>query len=111
MSGSVSGPAATSSPVEVASDGVTHIEVSARGGRGSYLAAGATVEARNAEMSRRAKLRHSLDAYIKSIVERATELTPEQITRLRDALPPVDHAPGPRAVVDASATVDELAAV
>ncbi len=34
-----------------------------------------------------AERRHSLDTYIKSIVARAPELTPEQIERLRSLLP------------------------
>jgi len=66
----------------------TNTIMSARG-RGSYLAAGSTTAERNAEMSRRAKARHSLDAYIRSIVRRAPDLTPDQVQRLRDALPPV----------------------
>lgn len=73
-------------------ESVVTTDVPARNRRGSYLAAGTTTEERNAEMSKRAKSRHSLDAYIASIVRRAPELTPAQIQRLRDVLPPVDLA-------------------
>lgn len=73
-----------------------------RNRQGSYLAAGATVAERNAEMSKRANARHSLDSYISSVVRRAPELTPAQIQRLRDILPPVDHTATAPAIDEAA---------
>lgn len=36
--------------------------------------------------------RHGLDTYIKSIVARADELTPDDLEKLRGLLPPADEA-------------------
>jgi len=60
---------------------LTHHEVASRGGKAR--AALRTPAERSAEMSARAKARHSLDSYIKSIAARAPELTAEQLDKLR----------------------------
>jgi hypothetical protein len=47
---------------------------------------------RRARAKKAAQRRHSLDTYIKSIVERAPELTPEQLSRLAVLLRPGPHS-------------------
>ena len=49
---------------------------------------------RRARAKKAAERRHSLDTYIKSIVDRAPELTPEQIDRLTALLRTPDDSGG-----------------
>jgi hypothetical protein len=47
-----------------------------------------TPEQRTERASKAARARNSLDCYVKQVVDRAPELTPEQVAKLRTILAP-----------------------